>query len=105
MYFSLLRCFTATKDVSFVAVVHCNIGISFVTVVHCDEGIFPSSRWSTATKELSFIAEAHRDMIDLKEGHAYDVQTFGYTPLKEGCQTCTLGRIDTLRSQALTLDH
>ena len=71
---------------------------SFVAVVHRDEGIFPSSQWSTAMKELSFIALAHRDMIDLKEGHTYDVQTFGYTPLKEGCQTCTLGRIDTLRS-------
>ena len=71
---------------------------SFVVVVHRDEGIFPLSRWSIATKELSFIAVAHHDMIDLKEGHTYDVQTFGYTPLKEGCQTFTFGRIDTLRS-------
>ena len=86
-------------------------------MVHLNEGIFlcgggslrrrnfASSQWFTAMKELSFIAVAHRDMIDLNESHTSDVQTFGYTPLKEGYQTSTLGCIDTPRSSALRLDH
>ena len=106
-----------TKDVSFFAVVHCNIGIFLRNGGSLRRRNFPLSRWFTATKEFSFVTVVHRNKGTFfhrsgspwhdrpERSHTYDVQTFGYTPLKEVYQTCTLGCIDTPRSHALRLDH
>ena len=57
--FSSLRWFTATKDVSFVSLVHCTIRIFLRISGSLWQRNFPSSRWLTATKEFSFVAVVH----------------------------------------------
>ena len=57
--FSLAQWFTATKDVSFVTVVHCNLGIFLLNSGSPRQRNFLSSQWLTVTKEFSFVAVVH----------------------------------------------
>ena len=61
--FSLLRWFTATKDVSFVAVVHCHKGIFLCNCGSTQRRKFLLSQWLTVTKEFSFVAVVHCNKV------------------------------------------